>query len=169
MCAQMLLLLLQKRYKNEIGSKAVELYWGEGEEEVAEAEGRTDDTKNKERPNHKTESKWRIASSIFFCCCCITAHRDCHTKISSGTAQLLRNGSSISSVSFNSITLELVVVVVVNSSSTTSNEALNPKASRLRTRRQKKQLQSVRFQWQPQTAHYTLHYTRVSVSERCHV
>lgn len=37
------------------------------------------------------------------------------------TAQLLRNGSSISSVSFNSITLELVVVVVVNSSSTTSN------------------------------------------------
>lgn len=59
----------KKRYKNEIGSKAVELYWGEGEEEVAEGEGgRTNDTKNKERPNHKTESKWRIASSIFFCC-----------------------------------------------------------------------------------------------------
>lgn len=71
------------------------------------------------------------------------------------TAQLLRNGSSISSVSFNSITLELVVVV--NSSSTTSNEALNPKASRLRAQA-KKQLQSVRtrFQWQP---HTTLHYT----------
>lgn len=75
--------------------------------------------------------------NIFLLLMLVKAHRDCHTKISSGTAQLLRNGSSISSVSFNSITLELVVVVVVNSSSTTSNEALNPKASRLRARRQK--------------------------------
>ena len=93
--------------------------------------------------------------NIFLLLMLVKAHRDCHTKISSGTAQLLRNGSSISSVSFNSITLELVVAVV-NSSSTTSNEALNPKAS-LRARRQKSSSNLCVFNGNhtPQTLHYT--------------